>query len=34
MKKKIKIIDILCYISIGDYDKLPEEFEYAGYCWH
>lgn len=34
MGKKIKIIDILCYISIGDYDKLPEKFEYAGYCWH
>ena len=33
MKKKIKIIDLLCYISIGDYDKLPKEFEYAGYCW-
>ena len=32
-KKKIKIIDILCYISTGDYDKLPEEFEYAGYYW-
>lgn len=33
MGKKIKIIDLLCYISIGDYDKLPKEFEYAGYCW-
>lgn len=33
MKKKIKIIDILCYISIGDYDKLPEEFKYSGYYW-
>ena len=33
MGKKIKIIDILCYISVGEYDKLPEEFEYAGYCW-
>ena len=33
MKKKVKIIDILCYISMEEYDKLPEEFEYAGYCW-
>jgi len=33
LKKKIKIIDILCYISTGDYDKLPEKFEYAGYYW-
>ena len=30
MKKKIKIIDILCYISIGDYDKLPKTIEYQG----
>ena len=33
MEKKIKIIDLLCYISIGDYAKLPEEFKYAGYYW-
>ena len=30
MKKKIKIIDILCYISIGDFDKLPKKIEYQG----
>jgi hypothetical protein len=30
MKKKIKIIDLLCYISIGDYDKLPKTIEYQG----
>lgn len=28
MTNKIKIIDILCYISTGDYDKLPNEFKY------
>ena len=26
MKKKIKIIDLLCYMSIGDYSELPEKF--------
>lgn len=25
MRKKIKIIDVLCYISTGDYDKLPKK---------
>lgn len=30
MKKKIKIIDLLCYMSIGDYDKLPERFCFKG----
>lgn len=34
MKKKIKIIDILCYISIGDYDKLPKRIRYRyGYLY-
>lgn len=33
MRKKIKIIDLFCYISVGEYDKLPVEFEYAGYYW-
>lgn len=30
MKKKIKIIDLLCYMSIGGYDKLPERFCFKG----
>ena len=30
MKKKIKIIDLLCYMSIGDYDRLPERFCFKG----
>ena len=30
MKKKIKIIDLLCYISIGDYSELPERFCFKG----
>ena len=30
MEKKIKIIDLLCYMSIGDYDKLPERFCFKG----
>lgn len=28
MKKKIKIIDILCYTSTGDFDKLPKKIKY------
>ena len=28
MGKKIKIIDILCYISIGDFDKVPKIIKY------
>lgn len=31
MRKKIKIIDILCYISVGEYDKLPERIKDK---WH
>ena len=30
MGKKIKIIDLLCYISIGDYSGLPERFCFKG----
>ena len=30
MKKKIKIIDILCYISIGEYDRLPKRIRIYG----
>ena len=34
MTKKIKIIDILCYISIGEYDKLPKRIRYRyGYLY-
>lgn len=31
MTKKIKIIDILCYISMGEYDKLPKRIKDK---WH
>lgn len=33
MKKKIKIIDLLCYIAIGDYDKLPKKVRYEEINW-
>jgi len=34
MKKKIKIIDILCYISTGNYEKLPKKIRYRyGYLY-
>ena len=33
MKKKIKIIDILCYISLGDYDKLPKKVKALDEIW-
>lgn len=28
MIKKIKIIDILCYISTGEFDKVPKKIRY------
>ena len=28
MRKKIKIIDILCYISIGDFENLPKKIKF------
>ena len=31
MGKKIKIIDLLCYMSIGKYDKLPQRIKDK---WH
>lgn len=33
MKKKIKIIDLLCYTANGDFDKLPKEIMYEGEMW-
>ena len=34
MTKKIKIIDILCYLSIGEFDKLPKRIRYRyGYLY-
>lgn len=33
MGKKIKIIDLLCYMSIGDYDKLPKKVRYEEINW-
>lgn len=33
MKNKIKIIDILCYISIGDFDKVPKKVKALDEIW-
>lgn len=34
MEKKIKIIDILCCISTGDYDMLPKKIKYEEIEWN
>lgn len=31
--KTIKIIDILCYISLGEYDKIPKKIKWRDGIW-
>ena len=31
--KKIKIIDILCYISLGEYNKIPKKIKWTDGTW-
>lgn len=33
MKNKIKIIDILCYISTGEFDKMPNKVKWRDGIW-